>query len=86
MEERAGLLGGIDRDRVAAGGGTVIRARIPSRKRPMEKITVLIVDDHAVLRAGLRMLIGAQPDMAWWARPATAARRSATPSSWTRTS
>ena len=29
----------------------------------MEKITVLIVDDHAVLRAGLRMLIGAQPDM-----------------------
>src|SRR4028119_1966278 len=30
----------------------------------MEMIRVLIVDDHAVLRAGLRMLIGAQPDMA----------------------
>jgi DNA-binding NarL/FixJ family response regulator len=29
----------------------------------MEKIRVLIADDHAVLRAGLRMLIGAQPDM-----------------------
>lgn len=30
----------------------------------MAGIRVLIADDHAVLRAGLRMLIGAQPDMA----------------------
>jgi len=29
----------------------------------MEKIRVLIADDHAVLRAGLRMLINTQPDM-----------------------
>jgi two-component system response regulator NreC len=29
----------------------------------MEKISVLIADDHAVLRAGLRMLINMQPDM-----------------------
>ncbi len=29
----------------------------------MASIRVLIADDHAVLRAGLRMLIGAQPDM-----------------------
>lgn len=29
----------------------------------MPGIRVLIADDHAVLRAGLRMLIGAQPDM-----------------------
>lgn len=29
----------------------------------MGKITVLLADDHAVLRAGLRMLINAQPDM-----------------------
>lgn len=28
------------------------------------KIRVLIADDHAILRAGLRMLISAQPDMA----------------------
>ena len=27
------------------------------------KIRVLIADDHAILRSGLRMLIGAQPDM-----------------------
>lgn len=29
----------------------------------MASIRVLVADDHAVLRAGLRMLIGAQPDM-----------------------
>jgi two-component system, NarL family, response regulator NreC len=29
-----------------------------------EPIRVLVADDHAVLRAGLRMLLGAQPDMA----------------------
>jgi two-component system response regulator NreC len=30
----------------------------------MEKTRVVVVDDHAVMRAGLRMLIDAQPDMA----------------------
>jgi two-component system, NarL family, response regulator NreC len=29
----------------------------------MSKIRILIVDDHTILRAGLRMLINAQPDM-----------------------
>ncbi|MFZ0947223.1 MAG: response regulator transcription factor, partial [Candidatus Sulfotelmatobacter sp.] len=27
------------------------------------KIRVMIVDDHAILRAGLKMLVNAQPDM-----------------------
>ncbi len=29
----------------------------------MQKIRVLIADDHAILRSGLKMLINAQPDM-----------------------
>jgi two-component system, NarL family, response regulator NreC len=30
----------------------------------MKKISLLLADDHAILRAGLRMLLDAQPDMA----------------------
>ncbi|HEV8662951.1 MAG TPA: DNA-binding response regulator, partial [Candidatus Methylomirabilis sp.] len=29
----------------------------------MKPIRIVLADDHAVLRAGLRMLINAQPDM-----------------------
>ena len=29
----------------------------------MDKITILIVDDHAILRTGLRLLLEAQKDM-----------------------
>ena len=31
--------------------------------RPIDKITILLVDDHAVLRAGLRTLLNSQADM-----------------------
>src|SRR5207247_6762702 len=35
----------------------------PSVRRTMTKTLVLSVDDHAIVRAGLRMLINPQPDM-----------------------
>src|SRR6185503_672209 len=37
--------------------------RCPSPRRVMSKIRVLIADDHAVLRAGLRLLLNSQPDL-----------------------
>lgn len=37
-------------------------SRTPSLTSP-SKIRLLLADDHAVLRSGLRMLLGAQPDM-----------------------
>jgi two-component system, NarL family, response regulator NreC len=39
------------------------RTRKPPPNRESSGIRVLIVDDHAVLRTGLRMLLTAQPDM-----------------------
>lgn len=30
---------------------------------PMEKLRILLADDHAIVREGLKMLIGVQPDM-----------------------
>src|SRR5262245_29438496 len=36
--------------------------RCQSMDRLMAKIRVLIADDHAVLRAGLRLLLNSQPD------------------------
>ena len=34
----------------------------------MERIKVLIVDDHQVVRQGLRTFLELQDDMVWWAR------------------
>src|SRR4051794_19141186 len=48
--------------RVRAGERPSRRA-FPVRRKTMSIIRVLLADDHAVLRAGLRMLINAQPDM-----------------------
>jgi two-component system response regulator NreC len=35
----------------------------------MKKIRLLLADDHAILRAGLRVLLDAQPDMTVVAEP-----------------
>lgn len=38
-------------------------ATLPGRTSPIYRIRVLVADDHAILRAGLKMLVNAQPDM-----------------------
>src|SRR5262249_16835277 len=42
---------------------TVVSAEPKCAMAKSNKIRVLVADDHAILRAGLRMLIDAQPDM-----------------------
>lgn len=39
------------------------RGKVRKRKRP-ERVRVLVADDHAILRSGLKLLIDSQPDMA----------------------
>ena len=41
-----------------------INQQVVEQARPMNRTRVMIVDDHQVVRAGLRTLINAQPDLA----------------------
>jgi DNA-binding NarL/FixJ family response regulator len=50
-------------ERVSLAGGTLNIESGSVGRTLMKKIGVFLVDDHAVLREGLRMLIDAQPDM-----------------------
>ena len=46
-------------------------ATTPERGRPLKKTTILIVDDHPMLRRGLAALIESEPDLAVCAEAAT---------------
>ena len=59
MRERLALLDGSMTIESAPGKGTTLVVEVP---RPVS-IRVLIVDDHAVVRAGLRLLLDAEDDI-----------------------
>lgn len=70
MAERARLLGGTLELDSTPGWGTRVRASIPlpsaaqAQERPDRSLRVLVVDDHAVTRAGIsRLLSAAEPSM-----------------------
>ena len=57
MRERAALFGGELEAGPAPGGGFLVRARLPT------VIRVVVADDQALVRAGLKMVLDAEPDI-----------------------
>ena len=79
MRERAELVRGSLEFLTPAGGGTIVRLTVPlqiaeatasatpsdvSAVCMTDKITVLLVDDHALVRRGFRRLLEDDPDIA----------------------
>ena len=63
MRERAELLGGRLTIDSAPGAGHARRIEVPSVEAVMSAIRVLIVDDHAIVRDGIRALLSRAEDM-----------------------
>ena len=70
MRERVALVGGGSRSSPASGSGTTLVDRGSGRMT----IRVLIVDDHAVVRSGLRHVLEAEDDIEVVAEAGDAAR------------
>ena len=65
MEERVKRLGGTFAVESQPGKGATVTADLPlpRREQRMKKTSVLLADDHTLIRAGLRMVVDAQPDL-----------------------
>ena len=74
MRERAALYGGVLAARERPGGGYALQ-RPPAARAGGLVIRVLIADDEALVRGGLRMILEAQPDIEIAGRGRRRARR-----------
>ena len=66
MQERAGLIGANLRIETPTDGpGTELRLELPLNGAPCQslKTRILLADDHALVRRGLRLILDAQPDL-----------------------
>ena len=76
MRERAAVYGGTLRTGARPGGGFEVEASIPAARGGAVTISVLIADDQALVRSGLRAIIESEPGMEVVGEAATAPRRS----------
>ncbi len=77
MQERALLVGGKLSIEPRVGGGTEIRLAIPNGgRRDVNPTRILLADDHALVRHGVRMILDSEPDLSVVAEAGTASRPS----------
>ena len=85
MRERAELVNGQIEFLDGEGGGALVRLTVPARGGGdacrRRQISVLLVDDHSLVRRGFRRMLEDDPDIEWWAKPATGTKRWKPPSS-----
>jgi CheY-like chemotaxis protein/two-component sensor histidine kinase len=62
MRERVEVLGGALRVESGPEGGTRVEATVPLGESGVDKIRLLVADDHPMLREGLVAVLGTQPD------------------------
>ncbi len=67
MQERVALVGGTVTIETTIGRGTSVFVHIPTPGKRMTmtatKLRIFLADDHAIIREGLALLIGTQPNM-----------------------
>ena len=93
MRERAVAIGATLRTRSAPNGGVEVSLRVPRRsRRPRRRdgdagaIRILLADDHAVVRRGLRLVLESEPDLRVVGEAGDGSRRSSSRSARTSTS
>jgi len=59
MQERVNLIGG-QLHIESTSGGTIVRVSLPLGREEIEKLRILIADDHELVRRGIRGLLRAQ--------------------------
>ena len=85
MRERADTIGGSIEVESSSDSGTRIEVAVPLGGVRVDRITLLVADDHPMLREGLVAVLGTQPDFEVVGEAADGERWSGWPEAWTPT-